>query len=151
MTFQEIFSRALETENSSEIKQTKPQTDHNIFKYKTAFFSEDKEWKMLSDLFKINVELIENKGVRDSFNYKKTYQKFHKVEAVKERVLNEDQRKAFSWLNGLGSPLNTNFTHVQLKSKFREYAKVFHPDYGGNAEAFIKLEQCYKILRKVFF
>jgi len=37
---------------------------------------------------------------------------------------------------------------VEVKKRFRELAKIYHPDTGGDAEKFIELKQAYDKLEK---
>jgi hypothetical protein len=47
-------------------------------------------------------------------------------------------------LSNLGLPLNSSMETI--KSKFRELAKKYHPDLGGDSEKFIELVKAYKKL-----
>ncbi len=47
-------------------------------------------------------------------------------------------------LNEFGLPLDASL--VDIKKKFRELAKIHHPDSGGDEDAFIKLYESYEKL-----
>jgi len=44
--------------------------------------------------------------------------------------------------------LPKNFTDKQLKKKFNELVKIFHPDKGGDPEMFRKILDAYELLLK---
>jgi len=149
MTFEEVLQQVQIDSDRAISSKTKASTAISE-EEKRVPLSQDLEWKTLSSLFQNSFEHIENKGIQSHFNYKRTYYKFHKIQPRKEHDLTETQLDAFNWLNHHGEVLEKNFTFKQLKAKYRDLAKILHPDMGGKSENFIKLEQCYKELKKCF-
>jgi hypothetical protein len=150
MTFEEVLKQVhYHSDQANNLEADQAQTLSEADQSKTDL-PHDLEWKILSSLFKNNFEHIENKGIQNHFNYKRTYQKFHRIVPQKERTLTYNQQKALEWFNSSGEILKSDFTLSELKSKFRALAKTLHPDYGGDSTNFIKLEQCYKELKKCF-
>lgn len=41
--------------------------------------------------------------------------------------------------------LNNNATEAEIKSAYRQKAKLHHPDVGGNAEDFVRLKAAYNV------
>jgi hypothetical protein len=64
----------------------------------------------------------------------------------KPHNLNETQSKAYDFLCAL-SPLNPGFTARELKNSYRQAVKIAHPDLGGTALTFAKVQEAYKVLK----
>ncbi len=60
------------------------------------------------------------------------------------------QNEAFQFLSNWGTNLAPNFSPSDLKKAFRKAALRLHPDRGGDASLFLKLNTFKKILENLF-
>lgn len=66
-------------------------------------------------------------------------------ECYREKGLTDQSFIDPNLLTQLGLPINTD--DVELKRKFKELAKLYHPDNGGESSKFIELMEHYKDYR----
>lgn len=65
-------------------------------------------------------------------------------EYYKDNGISDEGMYDITLLSSLGLPLNSS--KETIKSKFRELAKKYHPDLGGDSNKFIELMDTYKKL-----
>jgi len=88
----------------------------------------------------ISMDRLSVKQVIEEYFYHLFYQKY------KDSGITPDDIYDPMLLAMLGLPPNTSFESV--KSKFRELAKKYHPDHGGDPEKMIELLETYRQLTR---
>jgi curved DNA-binding protein CbpA len=107
--------------------------------------TEGSDYNHMSWLLGQTPRTLNQKGFKNTL-----YQQYQpKVKPRPSHQMNANQKEAYFTISQYVCEFKDNFSAKDLKQAFRLAALMTHPDQGGSATAFVKVQQAYVCLQTV--